>query len=74
VELFGVSDGELAKGVGGYLFLQADPNPDLIPSLQFIRRYKCSVYSMQVTTVWEGAARHKVHEQLPRIKSICPVI
>jgi len=23
--------------------------------------YKCNVYNMQVTTVWEDAARHEVH-------------
>jgi len=24
-------------------------------------KYKCNVYSMQLTAVWEGAARHEVH-------------
>jgi len=28
-------------------------------------KYKCSVYSMQLTTVWEGAARHDVTNNCP---------
>ena len=31
-------------------------------------KYKCNVYNMQLATVWEDAARHEVHEQVPRVK------